>query len=446
MGIKPRSVILLICQIVIFQASWVWAQGSPTRSSPVAQSLEIPTPRGSKIEITPPSTQDFFKRGNKIFPSSFQASGSELVNRANSSPADASKDYPVGPGDQFLINFWGRIEDNLIVQINTDEKLFIPRVGVVDTAGLRYEELQERVTEKLNASLKNVSFTISLYKQREFQVFVLGAVNKPGPIRANSNFRASQVIESAGGVAATGSMQFIELRRKGQTFNVDLLNYLNSANFANNPFVTNDDILFVPNLTDFVTIRGAIVRPGTFEIKETKQLDSVISLLGGYSVYADKTTPIRISRTDSSGARVQLKVYQNRAAAEANKGYFIETMALENGDEVFIPSSNLLIPSKSNSVFVTGEVKSPGMKPYSISMSVDEYIGSAGGLTSRADMANAVVYKTDGSTVQLEPRIAIEPGDTIFVPEKTFKFWQDHLAIITTFISLATSIIVLSGR
>lgn len=406
----------------------------------------IKEPAAKDPQIRAPSADDFFLKGKKVFPKSFQVANEQFLPTQGISSGQAEEDYPVGPGDRFLINFWGRIEDNLIVQINSEGKLFIPRVGVIDANDLTYEQLQEQIEKKLNASLKNISYTISLYQPREFSVYVLGAVAKPGPVLANAKMRASQVIEKAGGVNSVGSKQFIEVRRKSNNLRVDLLRYLTQADFGLNPYVTDSDIIFVPNLQEFVTITGAIVRPGTFEIRETRRLVDVIEHMGGISVYADRTAPIRVSRLMPDGRRQQLQVFQQTREKLGPNEFLLSEMMLQNADEIYIPSSNLLIPSRSDSVFVTGEVKAPGTKPYQVSMSVEEYIGSAGGLTSRADFSKAVIYKADGSVVPLQPRMAMEPGDTIYIPERTFKFWQDHLTIITTFISLATSIIVLSGK
>jgi len=400
------------------------------------------------INLRSPTTDSFFRGGKRIFPANFQApAAAARTGTGAESFLQATGAYPVGPGDQFLINFWGRIEDNLLVTINSDDKLFIPRLGAIDVKGLRYEDLENAVTKRITASLKDVQFTMSLFKPREFKIYVLGAARKPGPSRAQATMRASDVIEAAGGMAATGSQQYIEIRRVGEAapLRVDLLRYRSFGDFSMNPFVTDEDVIFIPNLREFVTVTGAVIDPGTFEIKETKKLSDVLGQLGGLSVYADRTAPLRLSRLQEDGSRRQLQIAQSESNREKDQP-LISEVELQNGDEIFVPSGNLLIPSQSNQVFVTGEVKAPGAKAYQISMNAEEYIGMAGGLTSRANLSGAVVYKADGSSIKLGPRTSIEPGDTLYIPEKTFKFWQDHLTIVTTFISRATSIIVLSSR
>ena len=454
---KLKSEFFIIALLIaFFHFDSLSAQGSRQNLDPKQlQSSERERIGGSssdvnmpKIDLRSPSTDNFFRGGKRIFPANFQAAAPQIrTGAASESFLQATGAYPVGPGDQLLINFWGRIEDNLLVTINSDDKLFIPRIGVIDVKGLNYGELETAVTKKIKASLKDVQFTMSLYKPREFKIYVLGAARKPGPSRAQATMRASDVIEASGGMAATGSQQFIEIRRAGESepLRVDLLRYRSFGDFSMNPFVTGEDVIFIPNLSEFVTVTGAVIDPGTFEIKETKKLSEVLDQLGGLSVYADRSAPLRLSRLQEDGSRRQIQIAQSEGNRKKDQ-LLVSEIELQNGDEIFVPSANLLIPSRSNQVFITGEVKAPGAKPYQISMNAEEYIGMAGGLTNRANLSGAVVYKADGSSVKLGPRTSIEPGDTLYIPEKTFKFWQDHLTIVTTFISLATSIIVLSSR
>jgi protein involved in polysaccharide export with SLBB domain len=221
------------------------------------------------------------------------------------------------------------------------------------------------------------------------------------------------------------------------------MRFYSSGDFSQNPLVTNGDVVFVPPVSDFVTVSGAVAEPGIFEIRETTSLAEVVKDLGGPAHYADKTQPIRVSRSTTKGREILTVSWASMSSldgAEKDSTPF----QLTKGDEVFVPSAPILIPSQSNSVFVTGEVRAPGAKPYTNSMTVDEYLGAAGGVTRRANLHDSKVFKKDGAVLPLNPRLVIEPGDTIFVAEKTFKFWEDHVTILTTFLTLATTIITIS--
>ncbi len=80
---------------------------------------------------------------------------------------------------------------------------------------------------------------------------------------------------------------------------------------------------------------------------------------------------------------------------------------LEPGDEI-------VIPSKSNLILISGEVRLPQTVLYEGGKSISSYAGAAGGFTERADKSNFVVIRRSGA-VETGSNIAIEPGDNIMV-------------------------------
>jgi polysaccharide export outer membrane protein len=398
--------------------------------------------KGLEIQVsgdtiqTPRSSGNALSGGNRVFP----AQGDTSPIESSGTTAD---DYLIGPGDTFIVSFWGQIDDVLSIRVDDQNKVFIPRLGAMDVKGLNFGQFQEKLSKKIQGSLRNVSFTISLQSPRKFPVYVLGAVKTPGPIFATAQQRVSELVVQAGGLEARASRQYIELRRRGDTEMVDLLKFYAFGDFSQNPLVTNGDVVYVPAVADFVTVSGAIAQPGIFEIRETRSLADVVRDLGGPAHYADKAKPIRVSRATPKGREILTVSWASLASLE---GAEKDSAPFEvvKGDEIFVPSALILIPSQSDSVFVTGEVRAPGARPFQNSMTVDEYIGSAGGVTNRANMRDSKVFRKDGSIVALNSRLAIEPGDTIFIAEKTFKFWEDHVMILTTLLTLATTIITVS--
>jgi len=394
-----------------------------------------------------PTGDRFFYSGNKIFPDNVQKLNlPPPPDQALATTKQVPDEYMVGPGDQFLINFWGRIEDNIIVSIDSEAKLFIPRLGVIDCTGKTYKETLKQLDALISNKMRGVSFSISLYKERVFKIYVLGAVNSPGPLEVKASTRAGEAIRLASGVKSNGSSQFIEVRRGRKVIYVNLLDFELTGNFQSNPFMTDSDVIFVPQLSDFVTISGSVSKTGPFEIARTKNLPEIIEILGGLTVNADQTKPYRLSRVSQTGERISVNIIANEKQRTSNRDVLVDNLVLQHGDEVFVPSSPYFIPSRSTEIYVTGAVKLPGPKPYRPSSAIEEYIGLSGGFTDRADQQSIVVQRSDGSKIDGTERLAIEPGDTIYIPERTFKFWQDHLAIVTTFLTLATSIIVLAGK
>ncbi len=74
-------------------------------------------------------------------------------------------------------------------------------------------------------------------------------------------------------------------------------------------------------------------------------------------------------------------------------------------------------------VYILGEVQKPGEFPFGERMSVYALVAKAGGFTYRANQKYAYVRgenDTSERAVRLSSATAVQPGDTIRIPERTF--------------------------
>jgi protein involved in polysaccharide export with SLBB domain len=107
-------------------------------------------------------------------------------------------------------------------------------------------------------------------------------------------------------------------------------------------------------------------------------------------------------------------------------GGTLPDMVVEEGDRIFLPS-------RPNTVGVFGSVFSAGSFLHSPSRTVDDYLRLAGGPTRGADESSVFVVRANG-TVRSSLQeggfmrygnqigsLAVDPGDTIFVPEELNK-------------------------
>jgi len=125
-----------------------------------------------------------------------------------------------------------------------------------------------------------------------------------------------------------------------------------------------------------------------------------------------------------------------------NSEYDIE---LEEGDSLFIPTENSVVN-------VIGSVMSQGSFIYSENLNYQDYIAMAGGYSTYADEKRTYVLKVDGTAMKLHRGLfnwdgtgsrwemgafgkeikAIEPGDSIIVPEKLEKIaWMREVKDMT---------------
>ena len=124
---------------------------------------------------------------------------------------------------------------------------------------------------------------------------------------------------------------------------------------------------------------------------------------------------------------------------DAMKGDILANLMLEKGDKLFVPALNPVVS-------IVGEVQFASNHTYNPVLTVEDYIGSAGGTKRQADTDRIYIVKANGS-VELPNNsfwfsrnyAPLEPGDTIIVPINT-----DYLDGLST-LSTATQILYQIG-
>lgn len=258
-----------------------------------------------------------------------------------------------------------------------------------------------------------------------YQIHILGEVNNPGTYRINASDRLSEVLPVAGGVSSQGSERRIEIRRNGDTvYKVDLLEYKLYGKLKSNPYLLDNDVIFIPLKKKTVQIYGSVKRPLEYELRYEKNLNDVVNLAGGFTIGATENVPVRVVRF-VDGKKSVLEVSQNKSnlkAFKVNDGDVIFVSSVVTKDNKFdydianLPGDNVFYPSHEDRVFVLGGVRMPGAYPFSPYYGTHQYITLAGGYSTMATGKVQVVTKEGKKKkVTSKKQIVINPGDTVLV-------------------------------
>ncbi|MBW2559008.1 MAG: SLBB domain-containing protein [Deltaproteobacteria bacterium] len=90
-----------------------------------------------------------------------------------------STDYIVGPDDNIVVQLWGRINEQYDLNVKRDGSIQIPKIGVIQVAGLTYKQLQDLIKREAEA-ITGVNVSVSMGKLRSITIFVVGSVKTPG--------------------------------------------------------------------------------------------------------------------------------------------------------------------------------------------------------------------------------------------------------------------------
>lgn len=360
-------------------------------------------------------------------------------------PPDFDMDlYPVGPQDLFQIHLWGRKNESLSIYVDETNSIFVPGVGAISVKNLTLKQLRQRLMKIIRKALPNTDATVVLLRPRSFLVPVGGAVGKQGEVSVQFLSRLSKVIELSGGFSEFASKRRIEIRNGDRLRVVNFQSFLIHGDFKDNPILFDGDRIFVPFRANYVTVRGNVAFEGPYEFgeKDSRDLRSIVESLGGLKQELSGREKISIRRLKGTSlATLYFDLSPNNS-----EGGIPSDLIVENEDIIFVPFPATHSPGTSDQIFVTGQVVAPGPRKFVPGATANFYISATGGLNSRANLSGIKIYKMSGEVMDLVDLAsdALEPGDTIYVPEVTFKFWQDHLAIITTFLGVVTTTVLLS--
>lgn len=214
-----------------------------------------------------------------------------------------------------------------------------------------------------------------------------------------------------------------------------------------------------------VTIEGEIKFPGTYPItKDTTYLSEIIARAGGVTEYASlRNSQLFRKSVNASDIEIErLESARGGITPDDSAYYYLETDIRINRELVVSDLRELIrnnnkekdillrngdyinIAAKKNTIYVFGQVVSPGHIVFEPNANYKYYITQAGGLTDDARTGDIKIIKA--STRQwLDPdQTVIEEGDYVWVPKVPYRPFAYYMnvygqlfSIIATVVSLA---------
>lgn len=163
-----------------------------------------------------------------------------------------------------------------------------------------------------------------------------------------------------------------------------------------------------------ILVMGEVRSPGEYQLNGEMTLLSALARAGSTTATASREAtvvrPRKNPRPDQEPSEV-IKV----DLAELQAGNMTLNLQLQDGDTV-----NVL---KAQSVFVAGQVKSPGAYAVEPGATVLQALSLAGGLTDRGSDSRIRIRRTvNGKAEEISVKLTdvVKPGDTIIVRERFF--------------------------
>jgi len=257
-------------------------------------------------------------------------------------------DYVVGPGDEILIRAWGQVDIDYRAVVDRNGMINIPRVGNVNVAGIRYQDLSGYLRNAIGRIFRNFQLNVTLGQLRSIQVFVVGQAKRPGSYTVSSLSTLVNALFASGGPSPRGSMRRVQLKRGDKTVTeFDLYDLLLKGDKSKDVQLLPGDVIYIPPVGELAAIHGSVNEPAIYELKGRATLNELIQLSGGLA-------------TTAEGRRVTVERIEARKIRKMDE-FALDSAGLgrelKDGDLVRVYA---LSPRFENAVTLRGAVASPG--------------------------------------------------------------------------------------
>lgn len=243
--------------------------------------------------------------------------------------------------------------------------------------------------------------TISVPLRSNRSIRVVGEVLFPREIELVDGDNQASAIELAGGVLPTGDTS---------ATNHVVDNFVDRLNKTD---LRTGDILKIPlQWGTFkergVIVSGSVVRPGGYPFRSGQTVEEAISAAGGVT---------------ESGVLTRSVIFRRASRMEPGSDTIPPTPIWNLFDEsskarrvVLAPLDSIYVPAGVGVVKVTGQVRRPGIFPFTADQTVESYVGGAGGYSvAVSNIAVSIRNRVTGQVLLASPQSIIADGDEILI-------------------------------
>ena len=307
--------------------------------------------------------------------------------------APVTPEYLIGPGDELLVRGWGQIDiTNFRAVVDRTGAIYLPTVGMVSVAGVRYDHLNQYLKQAISRYYKNFDLDVTLGRLRSIQIFVVGQVRRPGSYTVSSLSTLINALFASGGPSKRGSMRNIQLKRNGQVVTTfDFYDLLVRGDKSKDAQLMPGDVIYVPSIGRLVALAGSVNVPANYELKDHDTLGDVLNDAGGLTTTAAGQQAF-IERIDAHQLRRedQFPLTADGFKKELNDGDVLRFLHIS--------------PRFENAVTLRGNVAVPGRFPWHEGMRIKDLIPNREFLVTEEywKRQNRLGLNPAGETFQLE--------------------------------------------
>ena len=193
-----------------------------------------------------------------------------------------AQEYKIGAEDVLAVSFWQQPQLNTNVRVSQDGTIALPVIGAITAAGLTPTELATKIVGRIslfNRNISQASVVVAQYGSKK--IYVTGHVMQPGKYSFEVMPDLWKILLEAGGPAETAKLDQIRIIRggadAGKTLTVDLTEFLGEGDLSRMPPIYPGDTIHIPGVSQ-QTAGGEASGPGG--ITSTQVDEDVVYIYG----------------------------------------------------------------------------------------------------------------------------------------------------------------------
>jgi polysaccharide export outer membrane protein len=324
--------------------------------------------------------------------------GMDLFNQdvstfAPTDNAQVPSDYILGIGDELVVQFFGKESQELILEVNRDGQINMPRLGNINVAGLLFTDATALIKDKVANSLIGVNAVVTMGRLRVINVFMAGEVKIPGAYSVSALTTISQALFQANGLTEIGSLRNVQVKRQGEivaTF--DVYELLLRGNSTQDIRLRSGDVVFVPTYEALVEVNGEVKRPMLYELANNENITDAIAMAGGITSSALNSQIILVQRSTTNNLPQVVNIKLDDPKHVATR--------LVDGDQIkVLPMSEAL----TNSISIKGAVVRPGNYGWYQGLRISDIISDIRqDLDKTADLKYSIIVREKNAQLEIE--------------------------------------------
>ena len=210
--------------------------------------------------------------------------------------------YVLGAGDVLRVSVYDNPDLSQDVTIEADGAFSYPLIGRVQAAGLPVRQLENLLAQRFaDGYLVSPQVAVTVTQHKSQQIYVMGAVSKPGPYALQRQTTLLEALSAAGGPTPDAGFEVILTHAadkqalssgtstasaaNGQPAMRVSLEQLMAGGVPQHITLQDGDVIYVP-AGAFVYVTGEIQRPGRVRLEKDTTIQKVVTLSGGFTKFA----------------------------------------------------------------------------------------------------------------------------------------------------------------